>query len=311
MSAEQIWDSVAGMVLPENDYFRPNLVRQLEAINHTRLIYASLAELPADEYISVVKALGETSDRITSQLARVREERTQARLDKNDPLSIQKLAEEKALTAELGAEISRIQQRLHREDDGANLLGRVGMVEMAPGSDAASSGSAPTGDTVVTVLPKPKYPKAPTGLAPERLKEWADQTRAEYLQFVKFGSDWPRASELDSPAPYGHFLRDFGQSDRVTIENASNLASVPQALNMLNGPMAEALTNRFTVLGRRLQAAESPEEKAVLVFQAMLTRPPNAEEMNRIRAEIERSGDSACEDLLWALLNTQRFLFIQ
>jgi hypothetical protein len=311
MSAEQIWDSVAGMVLPENDYFRPNLVRQLEAINRTRLIYANLADVPADEYISVVKALGETADRITSQLARVREERTRARLEKNDSLSVQKAAEEKALTAELGAEISRIQQRLHREDGGANLLARVGMVEMAPGSHGASSGAVPSGVPVVTVLPKPKYPRAPAGLAPDQLKAWADRTRAEYLQFVKFGADWPRASELDSPAPYGHFLRDFGQSDRVVIENASNLASVPQALNMLNGPMAEALMNRFTVLGRRLHAAEAPEEKAVLVFQAMLTRPPNEEEMMRIRAEIERHGDSACEDLLWALLNTQRFLFIQ
>lgn len=311
MSAEQIWDSIAGMVLPENDYYRPNLVRQLEAINRCRLIYANLADVPADEYISVVKALGETSDRISSQLARVREERTQARIDKNGPLSIQKEAEEKSLQGELGAEISRIQQRLHREDGGGNLLASFGMAQMAPGSDGAFARSGHPGDPVVTVLPKPKYPKPPAGLTPDQLKEWGDRTRAEYLQFVKFGGDWPRASELDSPAPRGHFLRDFGQSDREMIENASSQASVPQVLRLLNGPMEEALTNRFTVLGRRLHAAEAPEEKATLVFQAMLTRPPNGVEMKRIRAEIERGGDSACEDLLWALLNTQRLLFIQ
>jgi hypothetical protein len=42
--------------------------------------------------------------------------------------------------------------------------------------------------------------------------------------------DWPRAAELDSPAPRGHYLREFGQSDRDLIDNANYDASMPQAL---------------------------------------------------------------------------------
>ena len=38
-------------------------------------------------------------------------------------------------------------------------------------------------------------------------------------------NNFVRASELSSPAPDGHFLRTFGQSDRQLIENANDEAS--------------------------------------------------------------------------------------
>ena len=304
MSAEQIWDSIAGMVLPEADRFRPKLVRQLEAIDRYRLIYEGLAGVSADDYIAVMEALAETSERISTQLARVYEERTQARVNGDTALLAEKAAEEKALRDKLGKEISRIQKGLQLPNTDERLLTRFGMSDMIREPDG-------DGVPVMTVFPKPKYPKPPPGLDPEQLKEWRDQTRAEYLEYVKAGPIWARAAELDSPAPRGHFLRDFGQSDRATIENASNQASIPQALNLLNGPASKVLTNRFTVLGRRLHAAETPEQKAVLIFQALFTRQPNEEEMKQIRAEIERAGDDFSERLVWALLNTRRFLFIQ
>lgn len=42
--------------------------------------------------------------------------------------------------------------------------------------------------------------------------------------------EWLRASELDSPAPRGHFLRTMGQSDRDFVENANLNSSIPQRL---------------------------------------------------------------------------------
>ncbi|MFT4689596.1 MAG: DUF1549 domain-containing protein [Verrucomicrobiia bacterium] len=292
MSAEQIWDSIAGMVLPEADHFRPKLVRQLQAIDRYRLIYEGLSGVSEDEYIGTMKALAKTSERISSALARVYNERTQARVDGNAALADKIAQAEKALRNELGQEISRIQKSLQPESDEEDVLTRFGVESL-------------------TVLPKPKYPKSPPGLDLKQLKAWRARTRVEYLEFVKAGPSWARAAELDSPAPRGHFLRDFGQSDRDMIENASEQASIPQAFNLLNGPAVDLLTNRFTGLGRRLHAAESPQEKAVLIFRALLTRRPKPEEMKLIRAELERAVDGSSERLAWALLNTQQFLFVQ
>lgn len=295
MSAEQIWDSVAGLAFPEVDHFRPKLVRQLESIDRTRRIYEGLAGVSTDEYIEVMQALADTSERISKGLARVYEERTKAQVAGDAVLLAKKAEEENALRNELGKEISRIQKDLFREVEDDDLLTRFEMANLS----------------IVTTFPKPKFPKASAGLKAEQLTEWREQIREEYLAFINAGPKWARASELESPSPRGHFLRDFGQSDRDTIENSSNQASIPQALNLLNGLAAEVLTNRFSVLGTRLQSAKTPEEKAELVFQALLTRSPNEEEMDLINAIIERDADSIDEELIWVLLNTRRFLFIQ
>jgi hypothetical protein len=120
-----------------------------------------------------------------------------------------------------------------------------------------------------------------------------------------------RASELRAPAPRGHFLRDFGQSDRVEIENSNAGASIPQALNLLNGSMTEAMANQFSVFGCAVHEAEPDEEKVQLIFQGMFTRQPSEKEMKIAIEEFRQHGDNTDEGLIWALLNTQQFLFIR
>ncbi len=44
-----------------------------------------------------------------------------------------------------------------------------------------------------------------------------------------------RASELEQPAPPGHFLREFGQSERLLADGGVKSGSVPQVLMMMNG----------------------------------------------------------------------------
>ncbi|MDA9921682.1 DUF1553 domain-containing protein, partial [Verrucomicrobiales bacterium] len=135
--------------------------------------------------------------------------------------------------------------------------------------------------------------------------------REDIKSYQKMVAGMARASELPSPAKRGHFLRDFGQSDREVIENAAEGASVPQALNLLNGPIVDSLTNRFSTFGRRIHAAGDVDEKAHMIFQAMLTRKPTDEELNLVRAEVEANGEEAYEGIVWALLNTQQFLFVE
>ena len=43
----------------------------------------------------------------------------------------------------------------------------------------------------------------------------------------------------------------------------------------------------------------------------MLTREPSERETVRVLADHKRYGDETFEDLVWALLNSRQFLFIQ
>jgi hypothetical protein len=43
----------------------------------------------------------------------------------------------------------------------------------------------------------------------------------------------------------------------------------------------------------------------------MLSRQPNDREMDLARAEIAAKGDAAYAGLVWTLLNTRQFIFIQ
>jgi len=172
------------------------------------------------------------------------------------------------------------------------------------------------------VIKQYTMPEPPQGLDASQMEKWrksqgyaAKRFKSEQVgemrNYTKLVAEMARASELPSPAPLGHFLREFGQSDREVIENAANNASVPQALSLLNGSIVEALTNQYAVFGSRVHEAGTPEEKIEMIFQAMLTREPTDREMDIAKAEIEAKGDDAYEGIVWALLNTRQFIFVQ
>ena len=62
-----------------------------------------------------------------------------------------------------------------------------------------------------------------------------------YNSSKKYGNEM-RASELRSPMPNGHFLRQFGQSNREVIENSSTDSDVTQVLSILNGHVERHIT---------------------------------------------------------------------
>ncbi|MDB4459106.1 DUF1553 domain-containing protein [bacterium] len=196
-----------------------------------------------------------------------------------------------------------------KEDD---LLLATGMSEMTMQMNGAMrSADAPGERSVLTKLPKPEMPEPPVGLDGKQKKDWLRRQQKAYRDYTELVSEMARASELESPARRGHFLREFGQSDREVIENAADHASVPQALNLLNGTMVKVLMNRFAVFGSRVHKAGDANEKVDMIFQAMLTRGPTASERELALSKIEEHGDSAYERIVWALLNTQQFIFVQ
>jgi uncharacterized protein DUF1549/uncharacterized protein DUF1553 len=119
-----------------------------------------------------------------------------------------------------------------------------------------------------------------------------------------------RSAELESPAPRGHYLREFGQSDRETIENANNDASVPQALAMMNGSLLPQITSKYSQLMLTVNKAPYPDDKVDAAYMTMLSRKPTAAE-KAVWLKAQDSGLSSMEDLVFSLLNTQQFIFIQ
>lgn len=145
--------------------------------------------------------------------------------------------------------------------------------------------------------------------------EWkvkGKEDKTSYRTFDRFVRErMRRASELNQPAPAGHFLREFGQSDRELIENGSRDASVTQALAMLNGPILSAVTNRYSVLMRDMKG-ENFEDRLETVYLTMLSRRPTPEEVSVFREAWSADPEMATvSGIVWTMLNTRQFLFIQ
>ena len=119
-----------------------------------------------------------------------------------------------------------------------------------------------------------------------------------------------RAAELESPAQRGHYLREFGQSDRETIENANNEASVPQALAMMNGSLLPQLLDSFSQLMLTVRKAQYPDDKVDAAYMTILSRKPSANE-KAAWLKAQDNGLTDMQDLVFSLLNTQQFIFIQ
>lgn len=121
-----------------------------------------------------------------------------------------------------------------------------------------------------------------------------------------------RASELPSPLPADHFLRQFGQCDRETIEGDESQPTVPQILTMFNGPFTHMMLEEGSVIYDALLRATSPRDAMNVMFLTILNRPPTSRDRDVAMQEISR-GDRAMGygNVIWALINTREFLFIQ
>ena len=127
-----------------------------------------------------------------------------------------------------------------------------------------------------------------------------------------YSKDFVRASQLPSPASRGHFLGQFGQSEREVIEGSENEASVAQVLTLMNGDIFEKITKKNTMVMKNVATAETPEAKGDALFLTMLNRLPNEKERSLIDAQYAKSKpEKATKSLIWALMNAREFSFVQ
>jgi Protein of unknown function (DUF1553)/Protein of unknown function (DUF1549) len=121
---------------------------------------------------------------------------------------------------------------------------------------------------------------------------------------------------MASPAPVGHFLRVFGQTDRAALgEFRDNSPSMRQALMMFNGRLTNeaARVGELEPIARLLTGPKADLDKAIrLAYREALTRDPNEQEMTEAH-EIIKGAPSSLEgmaDLRWALLNCHEFRYL-
>jgi hypothetical protein len=118
-----------------------------------------------------------------------------------------------------------------------------------------------------------------------------------------------RASERRLPETVNHMMFTFGQSDKIIIQNANRMGSIPQVMFLLNGDLTNKTMVRPDIyITKNAKAAKSQSEAATVVYLSILNRKPNAAELTEAKNLVNGEDYS---DLIWALLNSREFMFIQ
>ena len=126
------------------------------------------------------------------------------------------------------------------------------------------------------------------------------------------GGQYKRASELPSPAPAKHLLREFGQSDRETIENANTDPAVTQVLRLMNGFVDSQIgKDPNSVLTRNVLMADDENEAIEAIYLTMLSRQPTKSEKRIWRKDFAKDSKTAYTDLVWTLINSNEFIFVR
>jgi hypothetical protein len=289
LSAEQIWDSLVTLALPDPDNRKASFSKaqsKLEAFGKYEQILNS--KTPT-EVVSMIKDGAKMEKEMNEKMRELQEEILVAQKDED-------LAKLRDLRKEYG--------KIRRTMETNYMLIATGGVDIMEGGKSMG----------MTYYDR---------MEPD----------AEDETYKGFSRNIVRASELPNPAPAGHFLQEFGQSDRELIENANDEATIPQVLTLLNGQQFLSLLVKRSPLAAAIEAAESNEGKVRAIYLAILNRQPDAEELAACLAladthpntltkvkltpdqikklKANKSGYLAApwSDIIWAVLNTQEFLF--
>ena len=293
MSAEQVWDSFVtldkGNVDDSVDEENTRLHQYLDDLS---MFLGTIQEKGPEGLVTIAKA---NAAKLSANQKKLDEMKAQ----------MAAIKEKGGDTAAQSKDLARQAQQLRKETERDFLVGLVGE-DRASDLRQGYSNKNPS-----KTLQRPQIdPKLLASMTKQQKKEFM----VKYQKSSAGGKDInlaSRASEQPSPARPGTFLRTFGQSDREQIQNASEDASVPQALTMLNGPVADILSSPASKLNQDLAKADSPAKKIDTLYLALLGRQPNADEQGVLNTVIQERGDKAVTDVTHALITGSQFLFVQ
>jgi hypothetical protein len=276
MSAEQVWDSLMTLMISDVDHYQPPLSGELKKW----AAYTSAVKQRAD----AVKAMSvsELKELVLGQ------------------------ADVFALYAEKRTAIVKVKNEATSKDEmrKANQQLRRLNTEYKQGVDSMFGASMDADPMMMSA----DTPQPPVDRMERRTRKRDGMRRGRKERTLN--AQFARASELPSPMHAGHFLREFGQSDRNVIDNADASASIPQALAMMNHWFYGPLLGR-SALRDSLNAAATMDEKLERLFVSIRSREPSERERELLASARMDSGRRAIPSVMWSLLNTREFLFIQ
>lgn len=154
----------------------------------------------------------------------------------------------------------------------------------------------------------------PRRLSAEQLAEAVSTATGSEFEMAEVPDDFTPVQSPDPHVGMGGFLDLFGRPQRETAcecERKTEL-SLPQAMNLVNGPtVAEAIADPEGRVAELLLAGADDRQLIDELYLAALGRLPQPAEADLARTHLAQSDGraAAAQDLLWALLNSNAFLF--
>lgn len=328
MSAEQIWDSLVTLGSYEPDARdEQRMEREDRRIQVSKMAFDAYVNFDGEKLLAMALERLEKQRELAARELAVREATVVAKRDGDHAKARELGSQQSRLTRERGEVFVRefIMPLLTHL---AQIKGGKSAEPMAyPGYQIH-----PNPNILATETWKAMYVPG-YGPVPKTPAQWDVAAQADKQRMVKHAAqmgipekdhaaflaycdaarkEWLRASELDSPAPRGHLLRTMGQSDREFVENANPNASIPQALLLMNSDVCspKGLLSPYSPLMQSVSRARTVADKVDAAYMALLSRRPTADERSIWNAA-STGGLSSIEDLIYALLNTKQFLFVQ
>ncbi len=327
MSAEQIWDSMVALYKPSPD--TPSLETKVERDSTIRKIEwldRSLNALTPQELTAGATKVAQVQKQLAVDVRKAQEQLTEANKNKDEDAirAAKKVVANQRKAIDQAAEdiiYSMGFKKFAELARDGKLKEQVDDMEFAKEIANVIRGKEGAGldiDEALSIYAKQQRSRL-TELQKARLKRDAEQLKADDKQELTALKAWEsyrdtymvRAIDLRAPAPNGHFLREFGQSDRELVENANEDATVGQALMLLNGKTFTQMMNPYTVISRALRRAETADATIDTIYLSLFSRKATAEEKALLTPVIEGGGVTGKGDALWAALNTRQFYFIQ
>jgi hypothetical protein len=314
MSAEQIWDSVVTLINPNPDERNWTLrERERKEVDNRRQLAEILDGTEPALLFDASKRVAVAMKEQNKGFAQLRKDLEEARA-KDDKEKIKEIQRQLNDSQRLMREtISKSFYEAAKQSKNPALLAKLQKISNGAPMEMAMMNIMDSAR--VDAKDMPVDPKMQASLQTE-MKLLGMTKPKEIQSYEKYRKGlhqtWCRASELPSPAPRGHFLREFGQSDRDIIENASQEASVPQALTMLNGSLMTQLNSGWSTLAMNLRKTMTPQEKIDTLFLSLYSRKPTAKEQAMLLQRLDTAAGSKTiwDDIVMAAISTQRFLFI-
>lgn len=327
MSAEQIWDSMVTLYKPMPD--AASLAAKIErdsTIRKVEWLDRSLNALTPQELAAGAAQVAAKQKDLATQVRKAQEELAEAtknndeekiraakRIVSNQRRAIDEAAEDIIYTLGFKKFAQLVREGKVREvvDDEVFAKEITSVLRTKKGDDLGI-------EEALRLMAKQERARL-SAVQEQRLKRDAESLKVESKKELTSLKAWEnfrdtymvRAADLRSPAPNGHFLREFGQSDRELVQNANSDASVGQALMLLNGKTFTQLQNPYTMISRALRRAETPDQTIDTIYLSLFSRKASTEEKALLLPVVGANGAVGKGDALWAALNTRQFYFIE